>query len=99
MIFWFILEYLLRAPNLQQGVSLPKIDGIVFVNSVEVYDVLEVPAYKHIHLSNCRNGNVLSVCDHKRRQRSLPDILLGESRRFFIQRNILYVGRGQYPAK
>lgn len=54
--------------------------------------MFEVPTHKNVHLSNCRNGNVLSVCNHARRQRSLPHILLSESRRFVIQHHILYVG-------
>lgn len=56
--------------------------------------MFEVPTHKDVHLSNSRNGNVLSVCDHARRQRSLPHILFGEPGRFAIQRYILYVGRG-----
>ena len=44
--------------------------------------MLEVPTHKNIYLSDCRNGNVLRVCNHARRQRSLPHILPGELRRF-----------------
>lgn len=64
------------------------------MDTVEVHNVLKIPAHKNIDLSNCRNSNVLSVCNHARRQRPLPYILLSESRRFVIQYHVLYIGRG-----
>ena len=80
-----IAEDLPGCTNFEGRIPQPAVHVMVTMNSLQVDDVLEIPAYQHIHACDRSHRDVLGVRQHPRPQYLLGQVTLSEFRRWLCQ--------------